>query len=393
MTSYIPEFCYGPIYDANGYWTGQSGLVPWPEHLKPRTREPLPDVDLKALFNEPTAVPQLVEAGGVFFLSLAPNDRAGIAYTVERLINMLDAMEPDPDLEPYLAGLHQGSHTDDREGDDGYGGDADNEPSLGWTSTGHMGKEQPSMFGPDLEDDDADYEPMLGAAEMHPTSFEAVFCGVAGGRSGQLHHERGGRNSQEHWSAEATSAAFDDCEDVSEDEGAQDDREHSLGWQDEGAQDVLSGHFGDGDLEADLATTEEIDQSRRLEVSDDWKVEDSEPDLGWAESFGKGIVGPQNCLDDREQEHDGGEEELLGESPAPISGGGSVSQSDDGWRLAPGSGVAPAMVEKARRLRNGDLVREFVRPSRAVVERLMPDDAIPEIDLRAHFLAAQGWPQ
>jgi len=386
MPSYIPDICFGSIRNADGHWTGETGLVSFPAHMRPRKPEPLPDVDLKTLFNESPAIPRLVEADGVFFLSLSPNDRAGIAYTVERLINMLDAMEPDPDLEPYLAGLHQGSHTDDREGDDGYGGDADNEPSLGWTSTGHLGKEQPAMFGPDLEADDSDDEPILGARERHPSSWENQW-----GRSGVLHHQPGD-GSQEHWSAGATSAAFDDCEDVSEDEGAQDDREHSLGWQDEGAQDILRGHFGDGDLEADLAATEEIDQVRRLEVSKGWQVQDSEPDLGWAESAGKGIVGPQNCLDDRENdderedtaEHGIADDDALHSEEFMFGGwtgngsGGAVARNI----LRKISGKPP-LVEKATKL-----------PDETIVRRIAPRDddvmMIPELDLRAHFFAAHG---
>lgn len=91
--------------------------------------------------HEMAELPRLAEAGGVFFLSLSPDDRAGIAYTIERLINMLDAMEAgQEDLEPSLAGF-DGGPTDDREGDldqDEWDGDpddedgADGERTLGW---------------------------------------------------------------------------------------------------------------------------------------------------------------------------------------------------------------------------------------------------------------------
>ena len=46
----------------------------------------------------------------MFLLTLWRGYRAGIGYTVERLVKMLDAMEPDPELEPCLG--------DDRDGDD-----------------------------------------------------------------------------------------------------------------------------------------------------------------------------------------------------------------------------------------------------------------------------------
>jgi hypothetical protein len=93
-------------------------------------------------------------------ITVNPRDRLQLATTIERLVNLLDDMDGDPDLEPYLAGLHMGGHTDDREGDEAcYAGDADLEPSLGWTSSGHFGKEMPLIFGPDLEADDIDDEP------------------------------------------------------------------------------------------------------------------------------------------------------------------------------------------------------------------------------------------
>lgn len=276
----------------------------------------------------------LAEADGVFFLTMAKGDRLSIATTIERLIDMLDAMDDDPDLE-----------------------------------------------------DDDPAEPWLGAPERHPF----------GGWSWETRCQRR-EYSQEYWSAGEHIA--DDREQECEDEGAQcddegaktGDDEYSLGWQDEGTQEYLSTW---GDYEPDLGTTEEVDQLRRLEIAagHDY-VNDGEPWLGWAESAGRGVVGPQNCVDDREhedereQEYDGGEEELLGESPAPILGGGSVCQWEDGWRPVPGSGVAPAMIEKAKRQRNGDIVREFVRPSSV---RLLPEHAIPEIDLaslRDHYRSA-----
>lgn len=301
MPSFIPEHAYGLIpgtYD-------QYGLVPWPKHLRPRTaaeaaeegraahlredgyqtaesapnarREPpLPNGDSLAM---PDFVPTIELDAGFLFLTCKENDRLSISTTIERLINMLDDMEPDCDLEPWLGS-----------GDDCESDSADDEPSLGWTTSGHLGSTLP-------EDDER--------------------------------------------------------ENVSEDEGAiTGDDEYSLGW------------------------TEEIDQERRLRVAAGvWQDEDAEPSLGWAESHGRGIVGEQNCIDDREHDNDdlepeidGSDLECSGESPAETPGGGSVSQYEDGWRPAPGSGVAPGLKEKARRLPNGVIVRE-IRP--------IPPDAIP----------------
>lgn len=86
-------------------------------------------------------LPPFAEADGVFFLTLS-SDRASLAYAVERLIDMLDAMEPDPDLEPWLG---SGDDLEDECEDEGAQcegeGDwneleldsSDEEPDLGWT--------------------------------------------------------------------------------------------------------------------------------------------------------------------------------------------------------------------------------------------------------------------
>lgn len=232
----------------------------------------------------------MAEADGVFFLTLAKGDRMSIATTVQRLIDMLDDLEPDPDLEPSL-----------------------------------------------------------GARERH------------------------GEGSQEYWAAGAATGVFDECEDVSEDEGAPNgDDEFTLGWSEVGSLrgDLSSGSYGhmDGESEPSIGWTEGVDQVRRLECASCW-VDDTEPDLGWAETHGKGIVGAQNCLDDREasdvvdEPHDWNEldDDVIGDADGDMPGAGSVSQFADGWRPAPGSAVAPSMVEKARRMPDGNVVREIAR--------------------------------
>lgn len=70
----------------------------------------------------------------------AHQTRAQVSAEIERMIDFLDGLDPDPDLEPYLAGV-SGDGTD-REGDEcetheSDGGcddedNADDEPSLGW---------------------------------------------------------------------------------------------------------------------------------------------------------------------------------------------------------------------------------------------------------------------
>lgn len=114
----------------------------------------LNDLDLRSLLKEPSGVELtkkgeayaekvLAEAGGVFFLTLSKDDRAGIAYTVERLINLLDDMDGDENLE--------------------HGADA--EPWLGWTAVGNLGvKDDREDDGDDLEHG-GDDEPWLGTTE------------------------------------------------------------------------------------------------------------------------------------------------------------------------------------------------------------------------------------
>jgi hypothetical protein len=51
------------------------------------------------------------------FLPIDPHDRTGLAATIERLIALLDALDGDPDLEPWLGS------GDDREDENEHGGD------------------------------------------------------------------------------------------------------------------------------------------------------------------------------------------------------------------------------------------------------------------------------
>ncbi|MBL8579552.1 MAG: hypothetical protein JNK47_20295 [Mesorhizobium sp.] len=87
------------------------------------------DIDLTKK-GEAYAAAALAEADGVFFLTVDGKDRASIATSIEKLINMLDDMEPDPDTEPALGWTSEGqgaADDSDREHDD-----ADLERTLGW---------------------------------------------------------------------------------------------------------------------------------------------------------------------------------------------------------------------------------------------------------------------
>lgn len=89
--------------------------------------------------------PEIQRRDGTLFFACPDTDRAAIATSIERLIDMLDAMDGDPDLEPSLAGWERNGG-DDREGDlDANGnpglsegdGNSDDEPTLG-AREGHV---------------------------------------------------------------------------------------------------------------------------------------------------------------------------------------------------------------------------------------------------------------
>lgn len=65
--------------------------------------------------------------------------------------------------------------------------------------------------------------------------------------------------------------------------------------------------------------------------------------------------------DDREPEVDGSDLECSGEGDAPIHGGGSVCQREDGWRPAAGRDRPARYVEHARVLPTGDIAREIIK--------------------------------
>jgi hypothetical protein len=151
--SYIPEYAYGAIHDDNGRWTGKYGLVPWPAHLRPQET---PDIELTKK-GEAYVAAALAEADGVFFLTLDRNDRTSVATTIERLIDMLDALDGDENLEPSLGAPenHPGGYKDS---------DAD-----GWKAKNADDREEACEDeGAQCEDEGAvtgDNEPTLGAPE------------------------------------------------------------------------------------------------------------------------------------------------------------------------------------------------------------------------------------
>lgn len=325
----------------------------------------------------PDFIPTINIDGGTVFLTCKEGHRLSISTTIERLIDMLDTMEPDPDLEPYLGS------GDDREGEDGYAGEADLEPSLGWAANGQHGQHAnfASDWG-DLEADDADDEPSLGAPETR-------FAGANYSPSyGPLAPSVAPIGSQERWAI----GGRDDREDDGDDREPDNDEELSLGWENEGSQATLRAANDD---EPELGWPEQVNQVQRVEQDPStFLCPDGEPDLGfaghgtgWRE--GEGADDREGDHDDREPEVDGSDLELSGESPAPIPGGGSASQFGDGWRADPNyvpPVKKPARREAAARQPAGDAERVYIWNASGVGN--LPPEAmegfVPEI--RAHRL-------
>lgn len=151
--------------------------------------------------------------GTLFFVLPETTPRAAIATSIERLIDLLDALEDDPDVE-----------ANGDEADNSYPDDhlrrfvqwqlEDDEPSLGWPNAGLRANNEMSCDD-DREDDNADYE---DGADKEPTLGAPNNCG-----------------SQEQW-AEDGGSLFDECE-----------------VENEGGGDILDEpHDGEGDDEPDL---------------------------------------------------------------------------------------------------------------------------------------------
>lgn len=298
-------------------------------------RAPLPDVDLRQLFGEgePISIPRLAEAGGVFFLSLAPNDRAGIAYTVERLINLLDAMDGDENLEAT----------------------GDEEPSLGWPSLGIQQLDVKGRILPgalplddDREQDNADWE---DGADDEP----ALGWTLAGD-----------------FGSGAT-ALTDECEDVCEDEGAQDDREPDvdgepfLGWSEDQS---MHGCIPTGN-----------------EFPSDTEVGDLTFDGDGTVAARKVLRNLQSVRPDIEQEYVGGfctgSWTALKVDGLTISSGKNREKvgPDEVTILRPGVAMIGGYRETAARLPDATVVRAF---------EPREEGMIPEIDLMAHYRAVHG---
>lgn len=102
--------------------------------------------------------PDIQRRDGTLFFTCPASDRAAIATSIERLIDLLDATDSDPDLEPYLAGFdHQTSDREDDAGDDREADTSDDELD-------HNGDEQDCCRSED---------------EWHPLAAPVQFSGTA----------------------------------------------------------------------------------------------------------------------------------------------------------------------------------------------------------------------
>lgn len=206
--SYQPEYVYGSINDANGLWTGEYGLKPWPAHLQPRlaARDSIGGL-------EPTT-----------FLPVTASMRQKLEATCAALIDLMDALDLDPDLEETgddepLQGWPNGSQPnaemscdDDREADNSdQEPDSDDERELGWQDEGSQASLHSSID---------DGEPDLG------------FCGHGTGwREGETTDDREQENEHR-----------DDS-----------DYENTLGWPETYGQGLRVGiDISPSDYEADL---------------------------------------------------------------------------------------------------------------------------------------------
>ncbi|WP_242224201.1 hypothetical protein [Shinella zoogloeoides] len=209
------------------------------------------------------------QQGTLFFIP--HGDRAAIAISIERLIDLLDAMSDDPDIED--------------------GGDL--EPAHGWPNAGQPANEAMCLDG-DREQDNADCEPALGALERHP--------------NGLIWNDN---SSQEKWHVGA--------DDDREDDG--DDLEPSL----------LSAEYRNGRIEVDLegddqaddepshGWTEHLDQTKAAKIDATvFEIGEGEPELGWC---GHGC-GVQKGEVHRDTEANGDELDLNGDE-------GDYSPADD----------------------------------------------------------------
>jgi len=198
------------------------------------------------------------QQGTLFFIP--HGDSAAIAMSIERLIDLLDAADGDPDLEANGDERDQ-SYLDDHLHRHALCAREDDEPYLGWPNAGQRPNNEMSS-DLDREEDNADGEPNLGSFEQHPH----IWCKPYDG-------------DQSRWASGVVDDREDDGDDLepsllsavyhngvveADVEGDSSDDEFSHGWTDHIDQDVAIMHCGG-----------------------EW-VGEGEPELGWT-GHGTGV--------------------------------------------------------------------------------------------------------
>ncbi len=128
MAAYIPDLVYGLIPGSSG----EFGLVPWPAHM--RSREA---VSVRSAENIEAAGATLASNGGVFFLTIDSRDRTTVVTTIERLINLLDAIDGDPDFEVIDDREDDSCDTESGGDDEPWLGAAERHPGSSWQDRNH----------------------------------------------------------------------------------------------------------------------------------------------------------------------------------------------------------------------------------------------------------------
>ncbi|WP_137113329.1 hypothetical protein [Mesorhizobium sp. GR13] len=209
MSAYIPEYVFGSLPDANGLWTGEYGLKPWPAHLRTR----------------PTAPESNGSSESTAFLAVTPSMRKKLVATCEALIALLDEIDGDENVE----------------------GTADEEPLLGWPDGGQKPNAEMSCDG-DREADDCDIEP--GSDEERELGWQDE--GSQASLQGSLYDGEPDLGFCGHGTGWREGETTDDREQENEHRDDS-DYEHTLGWPETYGQGLRVGiDISPSDYEADL---------------------------------------------------------------------------------------------------------------------------------------------
>lgn len=155
-------------------------------------------------------------ASSTLFLPVTADLYARLEALVAAGIELLDAIDGDPDLEPSIGSDQPWLSEDGEEDDCDLEVGSDDEPSLGWTS-GEAALGFDPLSGMDVDREiDADHEPSLGAPERADFTPIGTFSEVNG-----LRLRRACGTSQLHWGDATTDdGESDDDNGLADEDGA-----------------------------------------------------------------------------------------------------------------------------------------------------------------------------